>query len=970
MDEKRVYMHVRNEDGSYDRVYPITSSDSVMINGLNLTTQMTEIEESLSSKLDSSKLGKSNGIATLDSNGLVPITQLPPDTKEVRIVENIGQMQSIQSPFQGLLVYVKDATGDVDVKEGGAYYIYDGRQYIKTSTASTMEAVVDFKNIKNLPTTVAGYGITDVVADSRLTIRGGRPNAGKIPMLNADGELDMNVTGRAQTTARLDQKRKITLRGDVSGQCLFDGGENVMIRALLNSQGIRPGTYSKVMVDDRGRIIGVDTLKASDLPILPLEQIAGLENLDDKIMVRDKDQQMENSSIYLDHDPVNNMEATTKRYVDSILIASKLTIKEPVRIATNKNIILSGLQIIDGIQLKQGDRVLVMGQYIKNQNGVYDASDGTWTRSKDLDIGSEFCEGLYIMVNEGQFSNCGYMLINGGKISLGVSDIEFAQFTGPNDLIFGSGLVRDGNTVELEEVGSTGQYMKVVVDKYGRVTKGVEKITEFDIDGGISWANIVMRPNCTPSEIEMAVELMHEHDNEEVLDGLTVNDDGELEFNGKPIITTDDEDEYGVPAGGEKGQVLTKRSDIDYDIGWETASDFDGIEVTDAELQKFINELARGDSELIPVYSDDISYEELLEFIKELLNTDYGEIDLTTIDDPDLLRFIRELMHYNKTEVDLSTLDDAEMLLFVMELMYDCNCNGNCNGGGSGTGSIIDITDITDEELKQFIADISGGSISDDGNFIIMGGCHMPAGGNSGQALVKSSNANYETKWENVVMTNDNVSDDMMDIFIAELIAENDPDLDIDPGELLSVGRLPDGGTIGQMLVKRSNDNYDAKWVDVPEADAKYRVPSGGKTGQMLIKRSENDYDMQWIDVPKNNNDDIIYIDDCKVPSGGKTGQILSKNSEDDYDLEWIDPPKGTGGGGSTSSEDCKVPAGGKAGQMLVKKSGTDYDLQWADVPNTGSGGSGNIGTNQVYSCIGETASENLAVGGIWFKTI
>ena len=482
MDSQKVYIHVRNEDGSYDIVYPITSADNVILNGAPISTQLSEISNTLSYKIDKSKLGSSNGVATLDSNGLIPITQLPAENREVRIVENIGQLQSIKNPFQGLLVYVKDASGDVDIDEGGAYYIYDGRQYIKTSTASTMEAVVDFKNITNKPTTIAGYGITDVVGESRLTVRGGRPNAGKIPILNSDGELDMNVTGRANTTARLDQKRKITLRGDVSGQCLFDGGENVMIRALLNSQGIRPGTYSKVMVDDRGRIIGVDTLKASDLPIIPLEQIAGLENLDDNIMVRDKDQQMEGASLYLDHDPVNNMEAVTKRYVNSLFVADNLSIKEPARIATSKNIILFGLQNIDGIQLKDGDRVLVLNQNIKNQNGVYIASENSWSRSKDLDVGSEFCEGLYIMVNEGQFSNCGYMLLNGGNISLGLSDIEFAQFTGPNDLIFGTGLIRKGNTVTLEDISSSGQYMKVTVDQHGRVLKGVEKITEFDID--------------------------------------------------------------------------------------------------------------------------------------------------------------------------------------------------------------------------------------------------------------------------------------------------------------------------------------------------------------------------------------------------------------------------------------------------------------------------------------------------------
>ena len=55
MDSQKVYIHVRNEDGSYDIVYPITSADNVILNGAPISTQLSEISNTLSYKIDKSK---------------------------------------------------------------------------------------------------------------------------------------------------------------------------------------------------------------------------------------------------------------------------------------------------------------------------------------------------------------------------------------------------------------------------------------------------------------------------------------------------------------------------------------------------------------------------------------------------------------------------------------------------------------------------------------------------------------------------------------------------------------------------------------------------------------------------------------------------------------------------------------------------------------------------------------------------
>ncbi|MFM7136092.1 MAG: hypothetical protein ACKO1M_03350, partial [Planctomycetota bacterium] len=57
--------------------------------------------------------------------------------------------------------------------------------------------------------------------------------------------------------------------------------------------------------------------------------------------------------------------------------------KLPVKAATTANITLSGLQTIDGVALAAGDRVLVKNQTWEQNNGIYVAAAGAWSRAPD-----------------------------------------------------------------------------------------------------------------------------------------------------------------------------------------------------------------------------------------------------------------------------------------------------------------------------------------------------------------------------------------------------------------------------------------------------------------------------------------------------------------------------------------------------------------------------------------------------------
>ena len=62
-----------------------------------------------------------------------------------------------------------------------------------------------------------------------------------------------------------------------------------------------------------------------------------------------------------------------------------------------------------------------------------------------------------------------------------------------------------------------------------------------------------------------------------------------------------------------------------------------------------------------------------------------------------------------------------------------------------------------------------------------------------------------------------------------------------------------------------------------PKGDSGEGVPIGGTTGQVLKKKSNNDYDTEWADESGGSG----------LPSGGTLGQLLRKNSATDGDASW-----------------------------------------------------------------------------------
>lgn len=147
----------------------------------------------------------------------------------------------------------------------------------------------------------------------------------------------------------------------------------------------------------------------------------------------------------------------TREYVDTVVVEalSKLDYKHSVLVATTANIVLSGIQTVDGEVLPAGARVLVKDQAQGKDNGIYIVpAAGAWKRAQDADTTGEVTPGLLVRVEKGTVSGDSvWQLVTDAPIVLGTTALVFEMVAG-----------RTGVTA--------GTFRSVTVDKYGRIIAG------------------------------------------------------------------------------------------------------------------------------------------------------------------------------------------------------------------------------------------------------------------------------------------------------------------------------------------------------------------------------------------------------------------------------------------------------------------------------------------------------------------
>ncbi len=157
--------------------------------------------------------------------------------------------------------------------------------------------------------------------------------------------------------------------------------------------------------------------------------------------------------------PATGTDAATKAYVDAS--SNGLDLKASVRVATTAaGTLATGFEntdVIDGVTLATGDRILIKDQAAGAENGIYTVNaSGTPTRATDADSNTEVTAGMFTFVEEGTTnSDSGWVLTNNGAITLGTTALTFTQFSGAGQITAGDGLTKTGNTLNI--VGTTNR---------------------------------------------------------------------------------------------------------------------------------------------------------------------------------------------------------------------------------------------------------------------------------------------------------------------------------------------------------------------------------------------------------------------------------------------------------------------------------------------------------------------------------
>jgi hypothetical protein len=151
--------------------------------------------------------------------------------------------------------------------------------------------------------------------------------------------------------------------------------------------------------------------------------------------------------------PTDPTDAANKGYVDAAVVG--IDWKASVRVATTAAVTLATAfengDILDGVTLATGNRVLVKDQADGSENGIYTVNaSGAPTRATDADTAAEITASFAVFVEEGTVNaDSAWTLTNNGTVTVGTTALVFTQFTGLGQITAGAGLTKAANTLDV-----------------------------------------------------------------------------------------------------------------------------------------------------------------------------------------------------------------------------------------------------------------------------------------------------------------------------------------------------------------------------------------------------------------------------------------------------------------------------------------------------------------------------------------
>lgn len=266
-----------------------------------------------------------------------------------------------------------------------------------------------------------------------------------------------SVDGNAGTATKLATARDISLSGDATGTASFDGSANATISTTLATVNSNVGTYTKVTINAKGLATAGSQASLNDIASPSSSFSMGSQLLTNLA------------------DPVSDQDAATKIYVDNI--AQGLDVKASVVAATTGNITLSGAQTIDGVSVVAGDRVLVKAQTASQDNGIYVASNTSWSRASDANTWAELVSAYTFVETGSTYADTGWVCTVNAGGTLGTTPVTWSQFSGAGTYQAGTGLTLTGNTFSITNTavtagsyGSSSKTLSATVNAQGQLT--------------------------------------------------------------------------------------------------------------------------------------------------------------------------------------------------------------------------------------------------------------------------------------------------------------------------------------------------------------------------------------------------------------------------------------------------------------------------------------------------------------------
>lgn len=282
-----------NVDNTSDSEKPISTATQQAINSLSNSTS-----QALALKLDNSKAGAINGLATLDSTGILTEAQI----KNTGVTSNTYGSSIAVGTFnvdtKGRITSAATTTiRSATTAQTGVVQLNSTTNSTSTTLAATPSAVKSAYDLasaaipasqKGVANGVATLDVNGIIQSSQLPsyvddiLEFSKQSA--FPVTGESGKIyvtaDTNMTyrwtgtayvtvgagsGVSDTAVKLYTPRTIAMTGDGAWSVNFDGSNNVTAALTLSSTGVSSGSYGtsidipSITIDEKGRITAATT---------------------------------------------------------------------------------------------------------------------------------------------------------------------------------------------------------------------------------------------------------------------------------------------------------------------------------------------------------------------------------------------------------------------------------------------------------------------------------------------------------------------------------------------------------------------------------------------------------------------------------------------------------------------------------------------------------------------------------------